>query len=312
MNNELTTTGNRTHAVSLNTIAFEPEQVELIKRTICKGATDDELSLFMGQCQRTGLDPFSRQIHAMKRWDPDTKSQVMVIQVGIDGFRVIADRHKDDDGNHDYAGQLGPFWCGRDRVWHDVWIGPEEPTAARVGVLRKGCSEPFYGTAHYCEYVQTKRDGTPNSMWTKMVASQLAKCAEALALRKAFPNDLSGLYTPDEMGQADNSVQLDPRKQVPVSHSEPVSTEFVTFENATKLMEKAAAVGLSAEEALKIADAPSIKLIPREKGLAIAMEITRRRNEAAKAATQQAPTHNPVTGEVDAEAELFNDEAAPQ
>ena len=77
-------------------------------------------------------------------------------------------------------------------------------------------------------------------------------------------------------------------------------------------MANAVAVGLNIKEALKIADAPSIKLIPRGKGLAIAMEITRRRNEAAKAATQQTPAHNLSTEEVDAEAELFNDEAAPQ
>lgn len=310
MNNDLTTTGNQTHALAMNTITFDPEQVELIKRTICKGATDDELSLFMGQCQRTGLDPFSKQIHAVKRWDSKERREVMSIQVGIDGFRLIADRHRDDNGERDYAGQVGPFWCGEDGIWKDVWIPETPPSAAKVGILRKGFAEPLFSPALYRSYVQTTKEGAPTRFWAQMPDVMLAKVAEALALRKAFPNDLSGLYTSDEMGQADNTAQLDPRKQVPIQQAAQGPTEFVTFENATKLMEKAETVGLSVDEALKIAEAPSIKLIPREKGLAIAMEITRRRNEIAKAAAQKdaAPaTPDAAVGAVDAESELFGD-----
>lgn len=310
MNNDLTTTGNQTHALAMNTIAFDPEQVELIKRTICKGATDDELSLFMGQCQRTGLDPFSKQIHAVKRWDSKERREVMSIQVGIDGFRLIADRHRDDNGERDYAGQVGPFWCGEDGIWKDVWIPETPPSAAKVGILRKGFAEPLFSPAIYRSYVQTTKEGVPTRFWAQMPDVMLAKVAEALALRKAFPNDLSGLYTSDEMGQADNTAQLDPRKQVPIQQAAQGPTEFVTFENATKLMEKAETVGLSVDEALEIAEAPSIKLIPREKGLAIAMEITRRRNEIAKVAAQQdaAPaTPDADAGAVDAESELFGD-----
>jgi len=310
MSNELTTAGNQTHALAMNTIAFDPEQVELIKRTICKGATDDELSLFMGQCQRTGLDPFSKQIHAVKRWDSKERREVMSIQVGIDGFRLIADRHRDDNGERDYAGQVGPFWCGEDGIWKDVWIPETPPSAAKVGILRKGFAEPLFSPALYRSYVQTTKEGTPTHFWAQMPDVMLAKVAEALALRKAFPNDLSGLYTSDEMGQADNTAQLDPRKQVPIQQAAQGPTEFVTFENATKLMEKAAAAGLSIDEALKIAEAPSIKLIPREKGRLIALEITRRRNEIAQAATHQdtAPAApSAPAAEVDAESELFGD-----
>jgi phage recombination protein Bet len=161
------------------------EQVELLKRTIAKGASHDELAMFLAQCQRTGLDPFSRQIYWIKRGNQGST------QVSIDGFRVIAERSGELDGQ-DVA------WCAADGVWRDVWLEQETPAAARVLVYRKGCSHPFPGIAKWSEYSA----GGP--MWQKMPATMLAKCAEALALRKAFPHQLSGLYTPDEMGQAEN------------------------------------------------------------------------------------------------------------
>lgn len=161
------------------------DRLALLKRTLCPDLTDDEMELLAGVARRTGLDPFARQIYGIKR------KGKLCIQTGIDGLRAVAARTGELDG------QGGPYWCGPDGVWRDVWLDKAPPAAAKVVVYRKGCRRGFAGVARYGEYA------TGYDFWQRMPAAQLAKCAEALALRKAFPADLSGLYADAEMEQAD-------------------------------------------------------------------------------------------------------------
>jgi phage recombination protein Bet len=168
---------------------WTPEQTQLISTTIAPGCSNDELRLFAYACQRTGLDPFSKQIYAIKRGGK------MTIQAGIDGLRAIAERTGQLDGSETY-------WCGDDGVWADVWLNSKPPAAAKTVLHRKGAAHPFVGVARFADY------NAGQGLWSKMPAAMIAKCAEALALRKAFPADMSGVYSTDEMDQAVETVTV--------------------------------------------------------------------------------------------------------
>jgi phage recombination protein Bet len=187
-------------------VAFTPDDLAAIGREILKPrnryASVDEVRLFAKQCERTGLDPFAGQIYAQFRTTDGQEG--MTVQATIDGFRVVAER------SGAYAGQTGPFWYDKARGWIDVWLSGGSPVAAKV-VVRKviaGHLAETSAVAHFDEYAQRKSGGALTRSWATMPALMLAKCAEALALRKAFPNVLSGIYTADEMGRVDEGADV--------------------------------------------------------------------------------------------------------
>jgi phage recombination protein Bet len=184
--------------------SLTPDQIGLVKRQLMaskRPATDDELALFIYQCDRTGLDPFADQIYAIFRWDGRAQQEKMRVQVSIHGLRLIADRTRSYAPGRE-------LWCGQDGVWRDVWLEKDPPRAAKVSVFKivGGQALEFSVPATWSEYAPYK-DGRLQGLWPKMPALMLAKCSEALALRRAFPNDTSGLYTAEEMAQADVEAQ---------------------------------------------------------------------------------------------------------
>lgn len=189
----------------LKEFSMSRTQFELIRDTYCKKCTADEIKLFMMVCKRTGLDPTQKQIYPVKRWDKNLGREVMTIQTGIDGYRLIADRTdsyapgREPTFTHDKDGKLMAATSyvkkmTKDGTWHEV-----------------------AATAKYKEYVQCTKDGIPTSFWRTMPENQLAKCAEALALRKAFPGRYDQVLTKEEMEQAyiEEAVYQDisPKKQ---------------------------------------------------------------------------------------------------
>lgn len=161
------------------------------------------VAAFLAHCAQTQLNPLARQIYCIAR---KSKGQLKwQIQISIDGARLVAER------SGEYAGQTTPEFTSDGVTWTQVWLSPEPPKAARVGVLRKSFKEPLYAIAlwdAYAVYDDVWENGRktgekkPSAMWSKMGPLMLAKCAEMLALRKAFPQDLSGLYSSEEMQQA--------------------------------------------------------------------------------------------------------------
>jgi phage recombination protein Bet len=210
---------------------FTEEQINVIKNSIAKEATNEELEMFLYTCKRTGLDPFAKQLYFIKRYDSSLKKYIGTIQTSIDGFRAIASR------NPEYAGQTTTLFSGKDGKWVELWTANEHPFAAKVGIYRKGFTEPTYAIAKWSSYVQKTKEGEITKMWNNFSDLMLGKCAEALALRKAFPNDLSGLYSYEEMSQAYNNDEDKNEKQtikVQEQNEEKVYVAEVVVENKQK------------------------------------------------------------------------------
>lgn len=207
------------------------EQIKTLKDTIAKDATDAELQLFVAYCNRTGLDPLAGQIHFVKRGSGGNAKASF--QTSIDGFRSIADSSGEYEGQTEveYGPMVTVKMYFRDKDYQKREMQKQVPEWAKVGVYRKGFREALYAKAYWDEYCPNFPNQT---MWTKMPRVMLAKVAEALALRKAFPKQMAGVYTKEEMEQADDLpavVTVVEKKVENVQEKLPTATKTVQKTN---------------------------------------------------------------------------------
>lgn len=189
---------------------FGAEHMRVVREGFAPTATKEEFDVLWAGARSRRLDPIRKQIHFVKRKDYARGGvEVWSSQVSIDGLRGIAEA----TGKYDGQDEPEYEYDAKDRL-----------VLARVRIYRKDIGRPFVGVARWAEYVQTKQGGEPTHMWVKMEHTMLAKCAEALGLRKAFPEPLAGLYTGEEMMQADSDGNVSAPRPVmhrPVVQAEP-------------------------------------------------------------------------------------------
>ncbi len=173
----------------LQVYGIAQHQAQLVKNTIAKNTTMDEFFMFLTQAKMTGLNPFKNQCRPVIRMAKrgNSTERVMTFQTGIDGYRAIAHRSK--------------VFAGIDAVEYDTIEG-QHPEFAKVTVYKvvQGLRVSFSAIAFWHEYLP--KIESMRFMWNKMPKHMLAKVAEALALRKAFPEDLSGVFIDEEMSVA--------------------------------------------------------------------------------------------------------------
>jgi phage recombination protein Bet len=203
-----------------NPDAWNDERREFVRKNFCANAPDEFIEPFLKLCERRNLSPEANHIYLVPRWDSKAKRERWVPQPSIDGYRLIATR------TGHYAGSDEPIFLE----------GEKHPTKATVTVYRvvAGVRCPFTASVYWDEFVPKE---TQAFMWNKMPHVMLAKVAEAQALRKAFPEDLSGLYTDDEMAQANTTeasfreVRRDPTPIVEVPQIASTTTESDVDDN---------------------------------------------------------------------------------
>lgn len=183
------------------------EQLELIKKTVARGATDDELKLFLYRCKNLGLDPLRpNTVHFIKYG-----SSPGTVVVGLDGFRSLAAR----TGKH--TGTKRGLIYSDDGSLVGAW----------AEVYRSDWQHPAREESLISEY------STGKAMWAKMPATMIKKVAEVAALRMAFPDELGGVYSDDEMHQATPTQKIDPEPVRDVTKPSPEAIRSV-FDAATR------------------------------------------------------------------------------
>ena len=188
---------------------FSDEQKRLILDTCCGGASPKDAAVLIAIAEQRGLNPILGECYFVERYDTEKQRKVWAVQASIDSFRIKAD----ETGLYD----------GQDEPEYEYDPKSGALLLARVAVWRKGWSRPAVGVARYDEYVQKKKDGQPTRFWRAMPHNQLAKCAEALAMRKAFPKLFARVYTAAEMEQADNPEPKHNRETGELPHNVPTT-----------------------------------------------------------------------------------------
>lgn len=191
---------------------FTPQQRQALQALGIGAIGPGDLQIFLHECQKTGLDPFQKQIYLIRRGDKST------IQVGIDGLRTIARRAVMKTG--EAFGEAPILWCGGDGVWRNVWLSQQAPAAAKTSVKRG--EGTFTAVALFREFAPMY-NGKLSGLWAKMPAHMIGKVAEAHALRKAFPAEMSGMYTDDEMEQAGPATRPAVQVQTQAQPAQPVT-----------------------------------------------------------------------------------------
>ena len=165
------------------------------------------VNMFFEMCKSNGLNPLSRHAYIVPRNEKQKDGSYKVkysLQVSIDGFRSIAEKTGQYIGSSEalFDSGLNEFECKT--------AGKKHPITASVTVEKiiDGIVGKFTATASWDSYA-VLYNGNPSGLWLKFPFLMLAKCAEALALRKAFPSVLGGLYTSDEMQQAGGEIKVE-------------------------------------------------------------------------------------------------------
>jgi hypothetical protein len=180
-----------TGAVAAPESAITRAQIEVFKRAIASDLTDAETQFVLEWCRHAQVSPFLRHIHV---WKQGGKLQ---FQISIDGMRAIGMR------SGKFRGRLGPFWCGPDGEWRDVWLTETPPVAAKVGILWAGLDQPVWGVCRIGAYKSRPGAGP---LWNVMADVMGAKVAEAVAWRVVSPVDMGGLYVGGELADEPAAV----------------------------------------------------------------------------------------------------------
>ena len=204
MSNALATT----QSTALSAIP-ESELIGVLQTSLYPGAAIGSVKMVLGYCKAAGLDPMQKPVHIVPMWDKNTKSMRDVVMPGIGLYRTQAAR------SGQYAGVTDPEF-GPDVTESVGGVSITFPAWCKVTVKRLLGNQvvEFAARELWKENYATacKDSAAPNAMWKKRPYGQIAKCAEAQALRKAFP-EFGSAPTADEMEGREFETEAAPAKQ---------------------------------------------------------------------------------------------------